>query len=305
MPITSSSPGGDGYKAMAPPSTEQDETEEPVQSVKDKADPAQGEPRESQDRTSEDEGEPKDAGAEEKAASAHFKKVKEKIKKEWDQLLKVFESEGISVDLKKKRIEVKGAIIRDKLNPQYPFEYVVVSEGGSTHEALILVRATPSNLNAGLLALGLEPGKTISSRKKDPPPSQEDIDSGKESPYEIIPSVGTRIFIYVTYDGWKERPIRFLEDLMIDLRTGKPIERYGWIYVGSRFARVLQGREKVVKYMADMERNIIACYLTGFGNAIFDINSPEGISDTLFDLNPVDAPPMGAKVTLIFTLDPL
>jgi hypothetical protein len=109
----------------------------------------------------------------------------------------------------------------------------------------------------------------------------------------------------VKYEGWKERPIRFLEDLMIDLRTGKPIERVGWIYIGSRFARVLQGRDHVVKYMADMERNIIACYLTGFGNAIFDINSLDGIYDTVYDLNPFEAPPMGAKVTLIFSLAPL
>jgi hypothetical protein len=220
-------------------------------------------------------------------------------------LLKVFYEEGIKVDLKRKTVEVKGVVIRDKRQAQYPIEYVVVSEGGNQHEALILVKAMPSNINAALLALGLEPGKTVQFRKKDPPPPQEDIDAGLASPYEVIPPTGETVFIYVKYDQWKERPVRFLEDILLDLRTGRPMERMGWIYVGSRFARVIQGRDKVIKYMADMERNVVASYLPGFGNAIFDINSPDGIHDALFDVNPDCAPPMAAKITLIFALEPL
>ena len=54
-----------------------------------------------------------------------------------------------------------------------------------------------------------------------------------------------------------------------------------------------------------MHLDCIACYLTGFGNAIFDINSLDGIYDTVYDLNPYEAPPMSAKVTLIFSLAPL
>lgn len=229
----------------------------------------------------------------------------EMVRRDWDKLQDRFNREGIHVDLKHKRVEVKGAIIRDKESPQYPLEYVVVSTGGYTHEALVLVKATPSILNAALVSIGLKPGKTITFKRKDPPPPKEDIESGRVKPYDVIPPQGQRVYIYVKYDGWKERPIRFLEDMMVNLRTGRPLERIGWIYIGSRFAKVIQGTKKVYRYMADMERNIVACYLTGYGNALFDINSTEAINDELFDVNPFDAPPMGAPITLIISLDPL
>lgn len=236
----------------------------------------------------------------------NIEEVKKKIEVEWDQLLKVFEAEGISVNKEKKTVEVKGTIIRDPNSPRkYPIEYVIISEGGSAHEALIMVKATPSNLNAALLSLGLNPGKTITSRKKDPPPPQDEIDSGNANEYELIPPTGQVVYIYVRYKGWNTRPIRFLEDLILDFRTGRSMKRVGWVYIGSRFAEVLDGRKRVRKYMADMERNIVACYLTGFGNAIFDINTIDGIYDTLFDVHPEDAPPMGAKVDIIFALNPL
>jgi hypothetical protein len=230
---------------------------------------------------------------------------KREIEREWSELLGRFEEEGITVDLEKKRVTVKGAIIRDKESRRYPIEYVVVSEGGNTHEALILVKTTPSNLNAALLSLGLEPGTTVIFRKKDPPPSPEDVESGKESAYEVIPPAGTVMHVYVHYEGWTEKPYRPLEDMILNLRTNETLSRVGWVYVGSRFAKVLLGRERVNQYMADLERNIAALYLTGYGNAIFDVNTLEGVDDSLFDVNPELAPPLGAPVTLIFSLDEL
>jgi|GEM_PF-3260165 len=226
---------------------------------------------------------------------------KKEIAAEWEKLLALFESEGISVDLEKKRVSVKGVIIRDKGSPRYPIEYVVVSEGGNTHEALVLVKATPSNLNAALLALGLSPGKTVIFRKKDPPPPVEEVEAGKTSAYEAVPPTGTKMKIYVHWEEWTTDPYRPLEDLILDLRSRKSMERVGWIYVGSRFAEVLLGRKRVRQYMADMERNVVALYLTGYGNAIFDLNALDGVDDSIFDVNPDRAPPMGAQITLVFT----
>jgi hypothetical protein len=168
---------------------------------------------------------------------------------------------------------------------------------------MVLVKATPSNVNAALLSLGLEPGSTVIYRKKDPPPPPEDVESGKASAYEVLPPSGTVVHIYVHYEGWGERPYRPLEDLIMDLRTRKPLERVGWVYVGSRFANVLLGKKRVRQYMADMERNVVALYLTGYGNAIFDVNTVDGIDDSLFDVNPEAAPPLGAKVSLVFSLE--
>jgi len=228
---------------------------------------------------------------------------KRKVEAGWKNLLPVFAKEGISVDLEKKRVSVKGAIIRDKESPRYPIEYIVVSEGGSTHEALVLIKAVPSDLNAALLSIGLEPGHTVIFRKKDPPPPPEDVASGKTSPYEVIPPSGMVMHIYVHYDGWKTDKNRPLEDLILNLHTHKPLDRVGWIYVGSRFATVLLGRKRVNRYIADLERNVVALYLTGYGNTLFDVNTVEGIDDSLFDVNPDRSPPLGAKVTLIFSFD--
>lgn len=242
-------------------------------------------------------------GGGESDPAALIEALKQEISDGWDDLLATFEKEGISVDLEKKQVSVKGVIIRDKESRRYPIEYVVVSEGGNTHEALILIKATPSNLNAALLAIGLEPGKTVIFRKKDPPPPAEDVEAGRVSPYEVVPPQGTLMKIYVQYDGWEDGKPRFLEDLILDIRTNKSLKRVGWIYVGSRFARVLLGRDRVTRYMADMERNVVALYLTGYGNAIFDINTADGVDDSLFDVNPEKAPPMNAVVTLLFSLE--
>jgi hypothetical protein len=236
------------------------------------------------------------------AQDESLEEMKTRIEKEWEQLLETFESEGISVDLENKRVMVKGAIIRDKESPRYPIEYVVVSEGGNTHEALVLIKAVPSSLNAALLSLGLEPGKSVIYRKKDPPPPPEDVESGRVSAYEVIPPSGTVMKIGVMCEEWGEGEIRPLEDLILDLRTRRSLERVGWVYVGSRFASVLLGKERVQRYMADMERNVVALYLTGYGNAVFDVNTIDGVDDSLFDVNPEKAPSLGAKVTLVFSI---
>ena len=276
----------------------------------------------------EEEVEKKEEAAEEPQS---LEDMKQQVAEQFEHLRKLWAKEGITVDREKKRIEVKGAIIRDKTQRRYPIEYVVVAEGGNTHEAMVLVKAKPSNLNAALLSLGLTPGKTVSFRLKNDPKTsdsgkdakKEDASDGKDSEkepaknpveeqgdevekdYEIIPPTGHVVYIYVKYEGWKEQPIRLLEDLIIDYRTGKSMKRTGWVYVGSRFAKVRLGRKLCMKYLADMERNIVATYLTGSGNSIFDINSLDGIRDTLFDVNPDTAPPMGSKVTMIFSLEPL
>jgi len=244
---------------------------------------------------------PGEPGGEDEDPVAMLEAVKKEISDGWEDLLVTFKEEGITVDLEKKQVAVKGAIIRDKESRRYPIEYVVVSEGGNTHEAMVLIKATPSNLNAALLATGLEPGKTVIFRKKDPPPPAEDVESGKASPYEVVPPEGTLMNIDVIYEGWEDGKSKPLEDLILDIRTNQSLKRVGWIYVGSRFARVLLGRDRVVRYMADMERNVVALYLTGYGNAIFDVNTADGVDDSLFDVNPKEAPPMGAEVTLVFT----
>jgi len=217
-------------------------------------------------------------------------------------LTRLFDSQGISLDLKNKKVYVKGTVIRDSLSPQYPIEYVVVSEGGNTHEAFILIKAKPSILNAALLCLGLKPGKTV-TKKEISTASDTDL-STEYKTWVIIPPTGTVVNIYLNYDGWKDNQTKRLEDLLLNINDGTTMNRNGWVYTGSRFATVLLGRKKEKKYMADMERNIVACYLTGFGNAIFDINCLDGINDSMFDVNPEQAPPMNSKVTIIFSLDP-
>ena len=51
----------------------------------------------------------------------------------------------------------------DRMNAGYPIEYLMVTEGGFTHEALCLVRCLPSRLNAALLTVLVWPANTCLS----------------------------------------------------------------------------------------------------------------------------------------------
>lgn len=215
-----------------------------------------------------------------------------------DELVK----EGVTVDFERRIVEVRGVVLLDGMNEGYPIEYLMVTEGGFTHESLCLVRCTPSKLNAAFLALGLEPGKTVEFKKKDPVPPLEKLLSGEEKEFDLVPPKGPIVDLSVRWTD-KDGVVRLhpIEDLISYITNSRPIPRRGFVFVGSRFRRVLIGAERTERFMADVEGNVVSLYLSGFGNCLFDQNSAEGAEGYLYDINRDVAPPAGTKVSFVFS----
>lgn len=209
--------------------------------------------------------------------------------------------EGALVDFANRTIEVKGVVLLDKMNAGYPIEYLLVTEGGFTHEALAMIRCTPSKLNAGFLALGLEPGRTVEYVKKDPPPPLEKLRTGEAREFDVIPPRGMVVDIAVRWvDADGRTHIHPIEDMIRYVTNGTSLPRRGFVFVGSRFQRVVIGTEHQERFMADVEGNVVSLYLSGFGNCLFDMNSAEGTESYLYDINGDVCPARGTKVTFVF-----
>ncbi len=210
--------------------------------------------------------------------------------------------DGATVDFEKKKIVVKGAILLDKMNPNYPIEYLLVTNSGYTHEALGIVRVTPSKLNAAFLALGLQPGRTVQFVKRTPEPPAEKLISGEESEFDVIPPTGPVVDIVVHWKDEKGEHIHPIEDMIQYLTNGRPLPRRGFCFIGSRFAHLVIEGQKVERFMADVEGNLVSLYLSGSGNCVFDMNSDEGVEQYLYDVNPAVVPKRGTIVTFEFNV---
>src|SRR5690606_9171495 len=125
--------------------------------------------------------------------------VPEDAPEEIRTLVQELAHEGVRVDFEAREVLVEGVVLLDQMNAGYPIEYLIVSEGGFTHEALGLVRCTGSKPNAAFLALGLRPGKTVEYVKKDPPPPVERILSGEEREFTVVPPKGEVVDISVRW----------------------------------------------------------------------------------------------------------
>lgn len=208
--------------------------------------------------------------------------------------------EGATVDFATKQVEVKGVILLDRMRSGYPIEYLIVNEGGFTHESLGILRCTPSKLNAAFLALGLSPGKTVRFVKKDPPPPEEQLISGEAREFEVEAPSGQVVDILVRWTDEQGEHLHPIEDLIVYITNGEPLPRRGFVYVGSRFHRVVIGVERQERFMADVEGNVVSLYAAGFGNCLFDMNSAECAESYLYDVNPKVCPARGTKVTFVF-----
>jgi CubicO group peptidase (beta-lactamase class C family) len=209
--------------------------------------------------------------------------------------------QGLALDLEAGTISARGGTLHDAESLRYPIEYLMVTDRGQTHESLFVVKAQPSVLDACLRALGLAPGHPMRWVAKDPQPSAEALESGDDVPWEASPADGPLIAIEAVWtddDGRHHR--RSLESMLIDVRDGEPVEQLDWVYTGSGIGPLRQGRSVVQTFMADLQGNVIATWLTGMGAALFERNSLDGVDDTLYTINPDTAPARNTPVTIVF-----
>ena len=184
-----------------------------------------------------------------------------------------FQQAGLDVDLLAKTVTLKAKMSR----PIDLLEYVLITRQGKSHEALLVVEAQPSILNAALLALGLTPGKNVSFKEKDPLPSEEEVRSGVDW-LIITPPQGPQVwFTLVWSDAEGKRQERVLDDLLMDLSTGDVLEGGDWIYIGGRMAAPYRGEPEV--FIADLEGNLMSCCYLDPNNHLVTLRHERARSD--------------------------
>ncbi|HKB15422.1 MAG TPA: YdjY domain-containing protein [Planctomycetota bacterium] len=211
-----------------------------------------------------------------------------------EKLLRTFAEKGIFLDAERGRIEIEG-----RMNfPHMPVEYLLTSRRGATHECLFVTDASPSLLTAAVFVLGLERGKNVEYKVKEPPPTEEEMRAGV-SPYETIPPRGDGLYVYVEWtEGEEVRQYR-VEDLIQNDRTGRALPRQPWVFLGSRFVRTARGDPEV--FAAEAEGNLVAVTYFALGNQIFTYPHPDAATQNAFTPNAALLPDRGSPVRIIFS----
>ncbi len=214
------------------------------------------------------------------------------------KLLRTFAEQGILLDAERGRIEIEGRMN----HPHMPVEYFLTGKRGATHECLFVTEASPSLLTAAVFLLGLERGKNVEYREKNPPPTEEEMRSGV-SPYETIPPSGNGLYVYVEWSEGEEVRQYRAEDLIQSDRTGRSLPRQSWVFLGSRFVRPARGDPEV--FAAEVEGNLVAVSYFALGNQILTYPHPDAASQNAFTPNAALLPDRGSPVRIIFSRERL
>lgn len=177
-------------------------------------------------------------------------------------------------------LEVAGRVNMDR----GPVEVFACAPGGKTHEAVVLMECVPSAVHAGLLALGLEPGR----------PFARDADGAVQAPT----GDGVRVALRWTDAAGEAREAR-AEDWVWDVPAGRAMEHAAWIFAGS-YERSRRDGSGGTRYAADSVGSLVAIYHDA--SAVLE-NPWPGADDTRYHANVHAVPPVGTPLTLRFSAD--
>ena len=187
--------------------------------------------------------------------------------------------EDVWIDVQGKRVVVGGEIAVEK----GPIEYFACPHGTKEHESIVSTRSTARLVHAGLLAIGLVPGKPVSF---DP---------------DYVAATGPAVRVTMR---WKDKAGTVQElpaqEWIRDTRTGRPMQEQ-WVFAGSAFwTDPSDGKEY---YQAD--GGDLVC-LSNFPTAMLDlpIESSQSNEALLFDAFDGRVPPRGTAVEMILSAAP-
>ena len=199
----------------------------------------------------------------------------------------VVKLKGIQFDLRARRIIMDGRIALGA----GVVELFACVRGTKDYESVVALDAQPYDLHLGLLALGLKPGRPVPGavapfQIRGPKSSQE----ARERP------VGPLVVVWVRWKDAQGRTVtRRAEDLILNVKTKKPMERAGWVFVGSRFVPGEAPGEQL--YAAVLTGAVITTY--NDPTTVLDNPRPTGQDDTYFIVNEAVVPPVGTPVQVI------
>jgi len=110
------------------------------------------------------------------------------------------------------------------------------------------------------------------------------------------PPRGPTVVVWVEWKDGEGRTVRRrAEELVLNVKTKKTMDRTGWVFVGSRFVRDEASGKEV--YAAALTGAVITTYHDP--TTVLDNPSPTGEDDTLFAANQAALPPVGTPVQVI------
>jgi len=181
---------------------------------------------------------------------------------------------GIQFDLQAKRVVMEGRIAL----AAGLVELFACVRGTKDYESVVALDCQPFDLHLGLLALGLQPGRPVSQQE------------GGELPR------GPKVVAWAEWKDAEGNTVRHrAEELILDVKTGRPMEPAGWLFVGSHFIEVGPGGKEV--YAATLTGAVITTYHDP--TTVLDNPRPSGGDDTLFVVNQEVVPPVGTRVSVI------
>ncbi len=215
------------------------------------------------------------------------------------KMREAFAAEGILLDVQRSIASVPAEIlVRGEL-----LEYLVVNPRGAVHESAFLTTVTASRINAALLALDAKPGQNARWKRRDPPPTPEELREGAPA-YEVTPPQGDGFYLYVAWKLDGETVFHRMEDLILDLRRGATMRRHRWVYLGSRMLRLRQDNPEEA-FAADLEGNLINIAFFEQGNTLLTGALPECEDQTAWQSNFWLMPERGSQVELVFSRERL
>ena len=165
-------------------------------------------------------------------------------------------------------------------------EYLVCGRDGKEYESIIVVDATAKEIYEALSKLGVEVGT---------PPG---YDAEKDAP---IPPTGTAFIMSIEWkDGDapdKGKKVR-AEELILNVKTQKPLQQVAWIYSGSRIVPDLDSEdEDAMMPQAFMSNDIVALRVFD-ASALFQNPLPESSEENIYKKNDSLLPELGTAITL-------
>ena len=162
-------------------------------------------------------------------------------------------------------------------------EYLVCGRDGKEYESIIVVDATTKEIYDSLSKLGVEVGT---------PPG---YDAEKDEP---TPPTGTAFILSVAWkDGNEMKKVR-AEELILNVKTQKPLQQVAWIYSGSRIVPDLDSEdEDAMMPQAFMSNDIVALRVFD-ASALFQNPLPESSEENIYKKNDAVLPELGTPITL-------
>lgn len=203
---------------------------------------------------------------------------KPKIEELADGRLKIGE---VVLDKKKRSITFPAAINLDKGE----MEYLLVQEGGKTHESLFVTKVLPTHIHIAMLLLGV---KLPQQPAIAPPPQNIDANYLKSAPKPK----GEDVTILVRWTDNGKTVEMHGEDLMFDQAKKQQMSRGPWIYNGSI--------ESGGVFLAQQERSIISMIIDPA--ALVNNERPDSDNDQVWTIISEKCPKVGTPVEITLQL---